>query len=110
MNFRVIAVPGRGAEDVVVAADGTVFTGTADGTIHRITPETGHVAAVADTGGGAPGLQLLPDGRLLVCDARRGLLPVDPDSGVVEPVVVDLAPMRFCNNAAVGADGTFYFS
>jgi sugar lactone lactonase YvrE len=110
MNFRVITVPGRGAEDVVVAADGTVFTGTEDGTIHRITPETGHMAAVADTSGRPLGLELLPDGRLLVCDARRGLLTVDPDNGVVEPVVVDLAPMRFCNNAAVGADGTFYFS
>ena len=106
MDFRVIAVPGHGAEDVVVAADGAVFTGTEDGVIHRIAPD-GRVDAVANTGGRPLGIELLPGGRLLVCDARRGLLAVDPSSGAIE----DLAGgMRFCNNAAVAADGTIYFS
>ena len=50
MEFRVIAVPGYGAEDVVVAPDGSVFTGTEDGVIHRIAPD-GEVTPVADTGG-----------------------------------------------------------
>lgn len=106
MDFRVIAVPGHGAEDVVVAADGSVFTGTEDGVIHRIDPD-GRVQAVADTGGRPLGIELLPDGRLLVCDARRGLLAVDPSSGVIEELA---GGMRFCNNAAVATDGTVYFS
>ena len=106
MELRVIAVPGHGAEDVVVAPDGSVFTGTEDGVIHRILPD-GRVEAVADTGGRPLGIELLPGGRLLVCDARRGLLAVDPSSGAIE----DLAGgMVFCNNAAVAADGTIYFS
>ena len=106
MDFRVIPVPGYGAEDVVVAADGSVFTGTEDGVIHRITPDD-EVTAVADTGGRPLGIELLPDGRLLVCDARRGLLAVDPTSAAVEELA---GGMRFCNNAAVGMDGTIYFS
>nr|WP_221374874.1 SMP-30/gluconolactonase/LRE family protein [Actinoplanes polyasparticus] len=106
MNFKVIAVPGHGAEDVVVAPGGVVFTGTEDGVIHRVTPD-GSAVAVADTGGRPLGIELLSDGRLLVCDARRGLLAVEPSSGTIE----DLAGgMRFCNNAAVAADGTIYFS
>lgn len=106
MDFRVIAVPGHGAEDVVVAADGSAFTGTEDGVIHRIDPD-GRVRAVADTGGRPLGIELLPDGRLLVCDARRGLLAVDPSGGAIEELA---GGMRFCNNAAVATDGTVYFS
>jgi sugar lactone lactonase YvrE len=104
--LRVIAVPGRGAEDVVVAGDDSVFTGTEDGVIHRVAPD-GRVKAVANTGGRPLGIELLPDGRLLVCDARRGLLAVDPSNGAID----DLAGgMRFCNNAAVATDGAIYFS
>lgn len=106
MDIRVIAVPGHGAEDVVVAPDGSVFTGTEDGVIHRIAPG-GRVEAVAGTGGRPLGIELLPDGRLLVCDAHRGLLAVDPSSGAIEELA---GGMRFCNNAAVAADGTIYFS
>ncbi|MFG1604957.1 SMP-30/gluconolactonase/LRE family protein [Actinoplanes sp. NPDC049265] len=106
MDLRVIAVPGHGAEDVVVAPGGVVYTGTEDGVIHRIDPD-GRPAAVADTGGRPLGIELLPDGRLLVCDARRGLLAVEPSSGAIEELA---GGMRFCNNAAVAADGTIYFS
>jgi sugar lactone lactonase YvrE len=114
--FRVIPVPGRGAEDVVVARygpdKGWVFTGTEDGAIYRVSPDGGRVERVARTGGRPLGLELLPDGRLLVCDARRGLLVVDPATGAIEQLVADVAgvPLLFCNNAAVAADGTVYFS
>jgi len=116
MAFRVIPVPAGGAEDVVVATDGpdegAVFTGTEDGAIQRISPDGRRVDQVADTGGRPLGIELLPDRRLLVCDARRGLLVVDPADGTVESLVADVdgRPMRFCNNAAVAADGTVYFS
>ena len=106
MDFRVIPVGGHGAEDVVVAPDGSVYTGTEDGVIRRIDPG-GSVTAVADTGGRPLGIELLPGGRLLVCDARRGLLAVDPAGGAIEELAGGL---RFCNNAAVAADGTIYFS
>ena len=69
-------------------------------------------------------MEWLPDGRLLVCDAYRGLLAVDVVAGVTagdDPaalkaavsVLTDTAdgvPLKLCNNAAVGRDGTIWFT
>src|SRR5829696_1064721 len=112
MTFTVHPVPAMGAEDVLVGPDGTVWTGTDDGAIWALDPATGSTRRVADTGGRPLGLELLGSGDVLVCDARRGLLRVSPSSGAVEVLVglVDGAPMKFCNNAAVATDGTIWFS
>lgn len=116
MTFSVIPVPGPGAEDVVVATsgpdEGAVFTGTEDGAIFRVSHDGRKVDRVADTGGRPLGIELDVDGRLLVCDARRGLLRVDTTSGAVEAVTdsVNGTKMVFCNNAAVASDGTVWFS
>jgi sugar lactone lactonase YvrE len=112
MTFTVHPVPAMGAEDVVVGPDGTVWTGTEDGAIWALDPVTGSIRRVADTGGRPLGLELLPHGDLLVCDAERGLLRVSPGPGDVEVLLdrVDGRAMRFCNNAAVAADGTIWFS
>lgn len=115
-KFTVIPVPGPGAEDVVIATsgphEGKAYTGTEDGAIFRIDPDGSRVDRIADTGGRPLGIELGPDGRLLVCDAKRGLLWVDPGSGDVEAITaeIDGVPMKFCNNAAVAADGTVWFS
>jgi sugar lactone lactonase YvrE len=116
MSLRIIPVPGQGAEDVVVAMagvdEGAVFTGTDDGSIVRVSADGRRVDRIAHTGGRPLGLELDPDGRLLVCDARRGLLRVDVATGGVESVLerVSGRQMRFCNNAAVTADGDIWFS
>ena len=112
MTFTVHPVPSMGAEDVLVGPDGTVWTGTEDGAIWALDPASGNTRRVADTGGRPLGLELLAGGDLLVCDADRGLLRVTPAGGAVEVLVdrVDGAPMKFCNNAAVAADGTIWFS
>ncbi len=111
-ELTVIPVPGPGAEDVVVDPDGWVWTGTEGGAVFRISPDGGEVLRVGDTGGRPLGLELLPDGRLLVCDARRGLLTLDPASGDVEELLTRVHGQRmvFCNNAAVQRDGTIWFS
>ncbi|WP_210652056.1 SMP-30/gluconolactonase/LRE family protein [Nocardioides sp. SYSU D00065] len=111
-TFTVHPVPAMGAEDVLVGPDGTVYTGTEDGALWALDPPSGSTRRVADTGGRPLGIELLPDGALLVCDAHRGLLRVDPGSGAVEVLLdrVEGRPMAFCNNAAVAADGTIWFS
>ena len=65
-SLTVHPVPSMGAEDVVVGADGTVWTGTEDGAIWALDPATGSTRRVADTGGRPLGIELLGDGRLLV--------------------------------------------
>lgn len=112
MTFTVHPVPAMGAEDVVVAPDGTVYTGTEDGAVWAVDPGTGSTRRVADTGGRPLGIELTDEGDLLVCDAERGLLRVSPRSGEVEVLLdlVDGRAMKFCNNAAVAADGTIWFS
>lgn len=112
MTFSVLPVPAMGAEDVVVAPNGTVYTGTEDGTIWAVDPANGSVRRVADTAGRPLGLEFFDDGDLLVCDARRGLLRVSTQTGAVEVLCdrVEGQAMKFCNNAAIAADGTIWFS
>ena len=112
MTFTVHPVPSMGAEDVLVAADGTVYTGTEDGAIWALDPGSGSTRRVADTGGRPLGIELLGE-DLLVCDAERGLLRVSAGlghrRGPARPAS-RAGPMKFCNNAAVAADGTIWFS
>ncbi len=111
-RFRVHPVPSHGAEDVAVSRDGWVYTGTEDGLIYRLSLDGARVERVADTGGRPLGIEIAADGRLLVCDSRKGLLWVSPDDGAVETITdrIDGVPMRFCNNAAIASDGTIWFS
>ncbi len=115
-SLRVIPVPGPGAEDVVVGLsgrdEGAVFTGTEDGAIFRISHDGQKVDRVAHTGGRPLGLEIDLDGRLLVCDAKVGLLRIDTATGAIESVTDTVAGARmlFCNNAAIASDGTVWFS
>ncbi|MGH3657669.1 MAG: SMP-30/gluconolactonase/LRE family protein [Micromonosporaceae bacterium] len=110
-RVRVTPLDATGPEDVVVH-DGVVITGVVDGRILRVDPDSGRTETLADTGGRPLGIELYADGRLLVCDAHRGLLVCDRKSGRIETLVAEYGgrPLRFCNNAAVAADGTVYFS
>lgn len=110
--LTIVPVPGQGAEDVLIGADGTAYTGTADGSVFAVSPDGNRIRRVGATGGRPLGLEWLPDGRLLICDAKAGLLAMDADSGTIEALAQSVAGarMRFCNNAAVLDDGTIWFT
>jgi sugar lactone lactonase YvrE len=111
IDVRTVPVPGEGPEDALIDADGNVLTGLLDGRILRVSADGTTIEVLADTGGRPLGLEWLPDGKVLVCDANRGLLTLDQD-GRVETLLgeIDGRPMRFCNNADVLPDGTIYFT
>jgi len=111
-TITVLPVPGDAPEDVVVDADGQIWTGVIGGRIVRIAPDGSSHRVFADTGGRPLGLHVARDGRILICDSYRGLLALHPDSGKLETLAdsVDGRPLRFCSNVTETSDGTIYFT
>ncbi|MCW2756008.1 MAG: Strictosidine synthase [Marmoricola sp.] len=111
-RVTVLPVPAYGAEDVVVADNGLVYTGTADGSVFAVRPDGGGVELIGNTGGRPLGIELLGNGRLLIADAHHGLLAMDLADGAIETLVdaVEGRPLVFCNNAAVATNGDVWFS
>jgi sugar lactone lactonase YvrE len=111
-GLELLPVPGTGPEDVAVLPEGDLVTGLDDGRICRLSPDGGRIQVIADTGGRPLGIEVRDDGTLAVCDAKRGLLLVDPGTGTHEVLVdeVDGRALAFTNNAAVHPDGSILFS
>ena len=108
--LNVLPVPGTGPEDVVFLDDALV-TGLDDGRIIKVSLDGWRIEVIADTQGRPLGIESHPDGRVVVCDAIKGLLAVDPGTGQIETLVpVGQENLRVCNNAAVADDGTIFFS
>lgn len=104
-------MPGEGrGEDVVIDGAGSVVTGLANGDI--VVVEGDQPRILGNTGGRPLGIEVLPDGDLLVCDHDRGLVRFSVTTGESTVVVgeVEGEPLHFCSNAVVLADGTIYFS
>ena len=111
-TLDVIPIPGTGAEDVAVDDQGRIYTGTREGYILRISPDGRHIDRILQTGGRPLGIEVHPDGSLIVGDAHRGLLRVDPEAASLDVLVSEVngVPMRFTNNCAIASDGSVYFS
>ena len=111
-ELTLVPVPGGEPEDVVVDAEGNLWTGALDGGIVRLRPDGSSPEVITNTGGRPLGLTFARDGRLLVCDSPRGLLAVDTTTGAVETLVHSVGgrPLIFCSNVTETADGTVYFT
>jgi sugar lactone lactonase YvrE len=111
-GLELLPVPGTGPEDVAVMPEGDLVTGLDDGRLCRLSTDGQRVEVIAHTGGRPLGIEARDDGTLVVCDAKRGLLLVTPDTGTVEVLVdgIDGIPLTFTNNAAVHPDGSVLFT
>lgn len=101
---------GVGPEAIAIDRHGRLYTGLADGRIVRI--EFDHQATTfARTGGRPLGMKFDAEGRLVVADARRGLLRYDADG---RETVLDAGrgavPFRFADDVAITPDGKIYFT
>jgi sugar lactone lactonase YvrE len=110
---RLAAVPGTaGPESLAIGPDNSLYSGFDDGRIVRFDARGNMLKTLCNTGGRPLGLRFHPDGSLLVCDARRGLLRVLPEGQV--RLVADRAEglrFGFADDLDVSADGRYaYFS
>ncbi|NTZ85302.1 SMP-30/gluconolactonase/LRE family protein [Burkholderia metallica] len=109
---RLIPLPGRAPEDVVVDREGYLIVGVNDGRVLRVDPHSGEAKQLANTGGRPLGLEVLPDGRILICDSPKGLLELDTATGQLRELVREYRgrALPFCSNVVAAKDGTIYFS
>lgn len=100
-----------GPEATAIDAEGHVYTGTRDGRILRLDPAKGSFVEIAVTGGRPLGMAFDRSGRLIVCDAVKGLLGLSL-SGELLTLATGHAgvPFGFTDDVDVGPDGTAYFT
>ncbi|MGC3664084.1 SMP-30/gluconolactonase/LRE family protein, partial [Pseudomonas aeruginosa] len=71
----------HGAEDTAVDSQGRVYAGLADGRVVRL-DGSGKVETFVDTGGRPLGMDFDAAGKLILADAWKGLLRIDPQGKV----------------------------
>lgn len=102
---------GTGPEAVAFDDEGFLYTGFEDGRIVRVDPPDGQPDVHADTGGRPLGMAFDGAGNLLVADAERGLVSVDPEGSVQVLVrAADGVAFGFTNDVDVTRDGRVYFT
>jgi len=106
-----LPVGGKGPEDVIFDAGGLLYAGLEDGRIVRMKPDGSDLETFANTGGRPLGLAFDAGGNLIIADAYKGLLSVDPQGQLkVLTDSLDGRKLIFTNHLDVAADGTIYFS
>jgi len=114
-RLRAVEWLGRGValgpEATAIDARGRVHTGTRDGRILRLDAASGSFETVATTGGRPLGIAFDATGRLVVCDAAKGLLAVGTDGKVATLATGHGGvPFRLVDDVTVAPDGTIYFT
>ncbi|NML44156.1 SMP-30/gluconolactonase/LRE family protein [Ramlibacter sp. G-1-2-2] len=99
-------------EGPVLAPDGTLYcVDIPNGRILRVDP-TGHWEVACAYDGWPNGMAMAPDGRMLVADARRGLVRLDLRTGGVEMLLTHAVTQGFLgiNDLQLTADGAVWFT
>ncbi|MGC9323828.1 MAG: SMP-30/gluconolactonase/LRE family protein [Desulfomonilia bacterium] len=100
----------NGPEDVVIDSQDRIYGGTQDGKIVRILTG-GSIETFADTGGRPLGLAFDKDENLIVADAYKGLLSIDPSGKImVLSIETDGVPYKFTDHLDIASDGKIYFT
>jgi sugar lactone lactonase YvrE len=99
-----------GPEDVDVDSLGNIYGGLKDGRISRITAD-GRFEDFAHTQGRPLGLHFDVAGNLIVADAMKGLLMVEPDATITALVTeIEGKPLKFADDVVTSSDDMIYFT
>ncbi|NNG01341.1 MAG: SMP-30/gluconolactonase/LRE family protein [Desulfobacteraceae bacterium] len=99
-----------GPEEVAVDLQGCIYGGTRNGKIMRLLPD-GKLETFADTEGRPFGMQFDRKGNLVVCDAYKGLLSIDPQGKIdVLSNSAEGIPFRFTDALDISKAGIVYFT
>lgn len=111
-GLRLISVaPQVGPEHITFGPDGKLYTGVLSGAVLRMNADGSGIETYVETGGRPLGLGFDANGRLIVADALRGLLAVQPDGSVaVLADSVALDPIRYADAVKIAADGKILFT
>jgi len=100
----------NGPEDVVLDTEGRIYGGTQDGKIVRV-QKNGSVEIFAETGGRPLGLAFDRKTNLIVADAYKGLLSIDPGGNIaVLSTEAEGLPYRFTDHLDIASNGIIYFT
>jgi sugar lactone lactonase YvrE len=98
-------------EDMAFDAQRRIYTGCQDGRIVRMSPSGGRPEVFVDTNGRPLGLAFDALGNLLVADAYKGLLSVNPAGAVtVLSTQAGGVPFKLTDGMDIASDGQVYFS
>ncbi len=102
---------GFAPEDVALDALGRIYGGLEDGRIIQLKANGSQPRVFADTQGRPLGLSFDQTGNLIVADALKGLLSINPGGEVTAlSAGADGIPFACTNDLDVAADGTIYFT
>lgn len=100
----------EGPEAIALDDNGVIYTGTQDGKIIKIFPD-GKLDILAITKGRPLGMKFHPNGKLIVCDAYKGLLAVDPNGNIeVLSTGHGGVPYAFTDDLDIDSNGIIYFT
>ena len=100
----------HGPEDTAMDSEGRLYAGLHDGRIVRIFADGGQ-ETFADTQGRPLGMDFDSHGNLIVADAYKGLLSIDPQGQIsILTTEAESVPFAFTDDLDIASDGTIYFS
>ncbi|MBX7258900.1 MAG: SMP-30/gluconolactonase/LRE family protein [Candidatus Hydrogenedentes bacterium] len=108
---RLLPGYGAGPEDIAKSIHGQLYIGYEDGRIVCANPDGSNPETFANTGGRPLGMAWDIDDNLIVADAHKGLLSINPHGAVrVLSTEEGSIPFGFTDDVDVAQDGTIYFT
>ncbi len=89
-----------------------VYSGESDGDIVRIDLQSKQTEVIANTGGRPLGMQMHPNGNLIIADGVKGLLSLDLRSNVISLLTKSYQneELTFVDDLDIDTSGVIYFS